>query len=126
MHGSTVPCPILWMCLLNFVIVNVWIGVVIYHKRWRSCLFYEIGEEEGEPLVWRRWVGRTCWAPKYIWRDTMRVVLSDVCYSVLVISFSTFFPSSMIASSSFIQQTFLTIYSLLTKLKSPDKPANLN
>ena len=40
--------------------------------------------------------------------------------------FSAFLPYSMIASSSFIQQTFLAIYSLRTKLKSPDKPANLN
>ena len=46
MRGSTVPCPILCMCLLSSYIVNVWIGVVIYHQELRSCLFYEIGENK--------------------------------------------------------------------------------
>jgi hypothetical protein len=53
MRGSTVPCPILCMCLLSSYIVNVWIGVVIYHQELRSFLVYEIGEEQGEPLAWR-------------------------------------------------------------------------
>jgi hypothetical protein len=106
MHGSTVPCPILCMCLLSSLLMFGSASLFII-KNWghvssMKSVKNKENHSRGELLM----LGSSIYLKRYHESGFCRTV----CYSELVISFSTFLPYSMIASSSFIQQTFLAIY----------------